>query len=147
MLSFLKNKYVLIGYAVGFSVSLLAVTFSYVSEKGIVPKATAISPFMPFGGPITYVEYKCCYGLIVHISNYAKKGLPEKYMYYEGATQLYANYMIETQGECTLGNALPSGLCIEADEECEGESETDGTMLSVGTTLTPAFCVKPPLSI
>jgi hypothetical protein len=138
--SFLKNKQLLIGYAIGFSFSLIMAVLLYIPHKEIVPTASAFSYGIPFGGPSTRISYDCCYGIIVTMNNYADNNKQIDLMFYWGLSSLYANYMIETPRECILGDAAPGGLCLKDGEECEGGDTTDGTITIVGTTYAPTSC-------
>lgn len=138
--SFLKNKQLLVGYAIGFSFSLIMTVSLYVPHKAIIPEATAFSYGLPFGGPSTQISYDCCYGMIVTMNNYADNNKSIKLMFYWGISRLYENYMIATPRECILGDAFPYGLCTKKNQRCMGGDTTDGSIMIVGTSQTPTSC-------
>jgi hypothetical protein len=136
-------KRFLVGIIFGFFIVFISNTVFGFFKKEAIPKTQAFSFGLPFGGPITRIQYDCCNGIIVTVNNYnlfPTSSGPKDLLFTPGGSRLFANYQINTPGVCVKGDAVPVGLCVLADAECEGTSRLDGTIMIVGTTLVPTMC-------
>lgn len=136
-------KRFLAGIVLGFFIVFISTTVFSFLKKEAIPETQAFSFGLPFGGPITRIQYDCCNGIIVTVNNYnlfPTSAGPKDLLFTTGS-RLFTNYQISTPGICTVGDAVPVGLCVEIEEECEGASRVDGTIMIVGTSLAPTMCL------
>jgi len=124
-------------YAIAFSVLFIFGALFFNDKKA----DAQLSPFTPFGGTISKVEY-CCNGLILTVDSAGEGGQfgGDFFLnYYDIANPQvnYAYYQVFYGGEQPdTGIAFPVGFCFEIGDECSGGKVVrGGTIIKIGTGL------------
>jgi len=126
----LFSKTVFIALSLVLSTGMIVIAFIYKTNK-VNGYAFSENGILLFGGKIKSIEV-CCNGLKMEID----KPLDGKFLFTAGS-MLYMWYN-PTIGQCVLGEAFPVGVCFKplSWPPCTSSETLDGTILSMGTTLT-----------